>query len=81
MVLVAQRTRLKNRIHSTLSKCGIPLPEVSDLFGRRGRQELRARLSEMLPQTGFVISRLLEQVKGLDRERGKRTLHVLSQTE
>lgn len=68
MVLVAQRTRLKNRIHATLSKYGLPLPEVSDLFGQRGRQELRARLGELPPQTGFVISRLLEQVERLDGE-------------
>jgi len=30
MVLVAQRTRLKNRIHATFSKYGIPLPQVAD---------------------------------------------------
>lgn len=68
MALVGQRTRFKNRIHATLSKYGIRLPEVSDLFGQRGRQELRTRLSELPPHTGFVISRLLEQVEGLDRE-------------
>lgn len=68
MVLVAQRTRLKNRIHATLSKYGIPLPEVSDLFGKRGRRELQGRLSELPPHTAFVVSRLLEQVEGLDRE-------------
>jgi len=68
MVLVAQRTRLKNRIHASLNKYGILLPDVSDLFGQRGRQELRARMSELPPHTGFVVSRLLEQVEGLDRE-------------
>jgi len=68
MVLVAQRTRLKNRIHATFSKYGIPLPEVADLFGKRGREELRARLDQLPPQTSFVTSRLLEQVDGLDRE-------------
>lgn len=68
MVLVQQRTRLKNRIHATLSKYGIPLPEVSDLFGKRGRQELQARVPELPPHTGFVVSRLLEQVKRLDED-------------
>ena len=68
MVLVQQRTRLKNRIHATLSKYAIPLPEVADLFGKRGREELRARLDQLPPQTSFVTSRLLEQVDGLDRE-------------
>jgi transposase len=68
MVLVAQRTRLKNRIHATFSKYGIPLPEIADLFGKRGRQELRARLTQLSPHTSFVASRLLTQVERLDGE-------------
>lgn len=68
MVLVAQRTRLKNRIHATLSKYGLPLPDVSDIFGKRGRQELRALMAELPLHTEFVTSRLLAQVEGLDRE-------------
>ena len=68
MVLVAQRTRLKNRIHATLAKYGIPLPDVSDLFGKRGRQELQTRVGELPPHTGFVVSRLLAQVDQLHGE-------------
>ena len=68
MVLVAQRTRLKNRIHATFSKYGIPLPQVADLFGKRGRQGLQARVGELPSHTGFVVSRLLAQVESLDRE-------------
>lgn len=68
MVLVAQRTRLKNRIHATLDKYGLAFPDVSDLFGRRGRQALGERLGELPPHTGFIVSRLLEQIDGLDRE-------------
>lgn len=68
MVLVQQRTRFKNRIHATLNKYGIAFPEVSDLFGQRGRQALRARVAELPAQTAFVISRLLVQVEGLDGE-------------
>jgi transposase len=68
MVLVAQRTRLKNRIHATFNKYGIPLPEIADLFGKRGRQELRARLPQLPPHTHFVASRLLMQVERLDEE-------------
>jgi transposase len=37
MVLVQHRTRLKNRIHATVGKYGLPLAPVSDLVGRRGR--------------------------------------------
>lgn len=68
MALVAQRTRFKNRIHATLSKYGIRLPEVSDLFGKRGLQELQRVLGELPPQTAFVASRLLEQVEGLNQD-------------
>lgn len=68
MVLVRQRTRLKNRIHATFDKYGVPLPEVSDLFGKRGRQELQARVGELPPHTGFVVSRLMAQVESLDRD-------------
>lgn len=68
MVLVAQRTRFKNRIQATFSKYGIPLPELSDLFGKRGRQELQARIPALPPHTGFVTARLLAQVQRLDEE-------------
>lgn len=70
MVLVAQRTRLKNRIHATFSKYGIPLPKVADLFGKRGRQGLHARLGELPLHTGYVIAQLLAQVEHLDRAVG-----------
>jgi transposase len=68
MVLVQQRTRLKNRIHATLGKYGIAFPEISDLFGKRGRAALRTRVAELPPQTAFVLCRLLAQVEGLDGE-------------
>jgi transposase len=73
MVFVAQRTRLKNRIHATLSKYGILLA-VADLFGKRGRHALQARLSELPPHTAFVVSRLLAQVDRFDQE-----IHALEQ--
>ena len=44
MVLVRQRTQLKNRIHATLAKYALHDIEVSDLFGVRGRALLRQRL-------------------------------------
>jgi transposase len=68
MVLVAPRTRFKNRIQATFSKYGIPLPDVSDLFGQRGRQELQARIPALPPHTGFVTARLLAQVTRLHEE-------------
>src|SRR5436309_16110572 len=44
MVLVRQRTQLKNRIHATLAKYALHDLEVSDLFGVQGRHLLRQRL-------------------------------------
>lgn len=50
MVLVRQRTPLTNRIHATLAKYALTVPEVSDLFGRRGLELLRQRLAELPPR-------------------------------
>ena len=41
LALVRQRTQVKNRIHSLLHRNLVPLPEVSDLFGKKGRQFLQ----------------------------------------
>jgi transposase len=38
--LVRARTRVKNEVHAVLARCLIARPEVSDLFGRKGRQWL-----------------------------------------
>lgn len=39
--LVRMRTRVKNRIHVLLDRLHLPLPVLSDLFGKRGTQYLR----------------------------------------
>jgi transposase len=39
--LVRMRTRLKNRIHVLLDRLHIPLPSVTDVFGKRGTEYLR----------------------------------------
>src|SRR5258708_2895735 len=41
VVLVAQRTRWKNRITATLAKWGLPASEYSDPYGKRAREELQ----------------------------------------
>jgi len=51
MALVRIRTLLKNRVHATLSKYGIQIGEVSDVFGVGGRALLKNRLQELPPQT------------------------------
>jgi transposase len=68
MVLVRQRTQLKNRIHATLAKYALPSDEVSDRFGARGVALLRQHLEALPPHTAFATGQLLEQVEGLDRQ-------------
>jgi len=66
MVLVRQRTQLKNRIHATLAKYALHDLEVSDFFGVRGRGLLRQRLTLLPPHTAYATQQLLEQVEALD---------------
>ncbi|HEY6467021.1 MAG TPA: IS110 family transposase [Candidatus Acidoferrales bacterium] len=65
VVLVAQRTRWKNRITATLAKWGISL-EASDPYGKKGREQLEERLERLPEQTRWVTRRLLGQVEGLN---------------
>jgi transposase len=68
MVLVRQRTQLKNRIHATLAKYALHDLEVTDLFGVRGRALLRQRFDGLPPHTAYASRQLLEQVEALDRQ-------------
>lgn len=70
MMLVRQRTQLKNRIHATLAKYALQpgRQEVSDLFAGPGRVLLRERLPLLPPHTAWATERLLEQLDGLDRQ-------------
>jgi transposase len=68
MMLVRQRTQLKNRIHATLAKYALHDIDVTDLFGVRGRALLRERLAVLPPHTAYTTERLLEQVEQLTRE-------------
>lgn len=64
MVLVSERTRLKNRIHATLAKYALTV-EVSDLFGKRGRQLLGEAVSKLPPETQFSTRQTLEMLDAL----------------
>jgi transposase len=66
MVLVRQRTQLKNRIHATLAKYGLHAFEVRDLFGVHGRALWRQRLTLLPPHTAYATQPLLEQIEKLD---------------
>jgi transposase len=68
MVLVRQRTQLKNRIHATLAKYALHDVEVSDFFGVRGRALLRERFERLPPHTAYASRQLLAQVEELGRQ-------------
>jgi transposase len=65
LYLVRRRTRLKQRVHSTLMTWGTPCP-VSDLFGARGR-ELLERLEVPEPRRSHVAT-AVSLIDDLDRE-------------
>jgi len=54
MVVAEQRTRLKNRITSTLSRYGWPGSEWSDPYGKKARPDLEQELEQLPPETRWV---------------------------
>jgi len=69
-VLVAQRTRWKNRITATLAKWGLPPSAYSDAYGKSARAELGARLQRLPEQTRWVSLQMLLQLDGLSEQIG-----------
>jgi transposase len=65
MVLVRQRTQLKNRLHATLAKYAAHDLPGADIFAPRARPLLRARLADLPPHTAFASEQLLAQVDQL----------------
>jgi len=65
MVLVRQRTKLKNRIHANLAKYGLKTGGVTDLFGVRGRRILDQCLEELPTQTRYATQSLIEELDHL----------------
>jgi transposase len=68
VVLVAQRTRWKNRITATLAKWGLPASEYSDPYGKKAREELEQRLEHLPPQTRWATRQMLVQLDGLNAQ-------------
>ena len=71
MVLVRQRTKLKNRIHANLAKYGLRTDGATDLFGVRGRQILSQCLEELPVQTRFATESLLDELDHLNAKIGE----------
>jgi transposase len=68
MVLVRQRTKLKNRIHANLAKYGLKTDGASDLFGVRGRRILEGYLDELPSETRYATRCLLSQLDSLQHD-------------
>jgi len=83
MALVAQRTKLKNRLHATLAKYGLSV-EVSDLFGKKGLELMGQALQKLPPETQFASQRTLETLDALAEQIGaleERMKEVFEETE
>lgn len=68
MVLVRQRTRLKNRLTGTLAKYGLVLDAFSDSFGKKARQVMLQSLTQVPPHTKFCSELLLEELDRVCQE-------------
>jgi len=66
MLLVRQRRRLKQRVLSNLAKYGFVVSEVSDPFGRKGREILKRMIAELPPETRRITLMLLEEIEHLE---------------
>ena len=62
MVMASHRTRLKNRIQSTLSKYGWAGTEASDPYGKKARVQLIEGIEQLPPETSQMTAALLKQL-------------------
>jgi transposase len=70
MVFACTRTRLKNRIHSVLDKYGLQndFEDISDIFGKAGRQRIEISLGKLPPETVYTMRCLLTQLDSVEAE-------------
>lgn len=83
MTFVGIRTKLKNRIHSYLSKYAIEIKEVTDIFGSKGRKLLERRMEELPSQTKRSVRahlELLDQVEAQIKSCEEQIKAVVKQT-
>jgi len=87
LFMVRLRTMVKNRIHSLLNRHHVPLPPVSDLFGRQGRTYLSQVVlpssdQHLLTQALRLFDKLSEELKRTetwlqDNVKGDRRVELL----
>ena len=64
MVFGNLRTRLKNRIHSVFDKYGLhtDFEGISDIFGRRGREQVALSMKQLPSETRYTLRCLLREL-------------------
>ena len=64
MVFANLRTRLKNRIHSVFDKYGLhtDFDGISDIFGRRGREQMTSTIKQLPSETCYTLRCLLREL-------------------
>lgn len=83
MALVGVRTMVKNRIHATLAKYAIVIDEVSDMFGVKGRELVKARSQELPPETRRSVEQqliVLDQMEAQIAEAEQRIQEIIART-
>lgn len=68
LTLVHMRTMLKNRIHATFAKYNITFPDLSDLFGKVGRERMENALVELPAQTRSSVEQELHLLDEVSRQ-------------
>lgn len=73
MVFAHQRTKLKNRIHSVIDKYGLQnkFTDISDIFGKMGRERIQECLGLLPEQTRYVLETLLHHLDEVERQIGE----------
>lgn len=67
MCLVAQRTRLKNRIHAALARYALSLAGVEDIFGKGCRPQLIELFEDLPEHTRYTTAAQLGHIDHLDQ--------------
>ena len=67
LVIVASRTRIKNRLSATLAKHGLDV-KASDRFGVGARKQWPSLLEQLPEQTRFVSQQLFDQLDFLNQQ-------------
>jgi len=83
MVLVVQRTKLKNRVHAIFAKYGVSLDEWSDAFGVNAQIAMKELIGTLPEHAAFMIKMLLPNIESLNQQieqLEKRLQSVLKET-